>query len=33
MVEISKRLSDEEIQGLATYMEGLHAATVAKKAD
>jgi cytochrome c553 len=33
MAEISKRLSDEEIQGLATYVEGLHAATVAKKAE
>ena len=33
MVEIAKRLSDEEIQGLATYMEGLHAAPVAKKAE
>jgi cytochrome c553 len=33
MVEISKRLSDEEIQGLATYMEGLHPAAVAKAAD
>jgi cytochrome c553 len=33
MVEISKRLSDEEIQGLATYIEGLHHAGVAKKAE
>jgi cytochrome c553 len=33
MVDISKRLSDEEIQALATYAEGLHAAAVAKKAD
>ena len=33
MVEISKRLSDEEIQALATYIEGLHPAAVAKKAD
>jgi len=33
MTEISKRLSDEEIQGLATYIEGLHPAAVARKAD
>ena len=33
MVDISKRLSDEEIQALATYAEGLHAAAVAKQAD
>ena len=33
MVEIAKRLSDEEIQGLATYIEGLHHAPVAKKAE
>ena len=33
MVDIAKRLSDEEIQGLATYAEGLHPAAAAKKAD
>jgi cytochrome c553 len=33
MVDIAKRLSDEEIQALATYAEGLHPATVAKQAD
>jgi cytochrome c553 len=33
MVEIAKRLTDEEIQGLATYVEGLHHAAVAKKAE
>jgi cytochrome c553 len=33
MVDIAKRLSDEEIQGLATYIEGLHHAEVAKKAE
>jgi len=33
MVEISKRLTDEEIQGLATYVEGLHPVAVAKKAE
>jgi cytochrome c553 len=33
MVDIAKRLSDEEIQALATYAEGLHPTAVAKKAD
>jgi cytochrome c553 len=33
MVDIAKRLSDEEIQALATYAEGLHPAAVAKKSD
>jgi hypothetical protein len=33
MVDIAKRLGDEEIQALATYAEGLHPAAVAKKAD
>ena len=33
MVDIAKRLTDEDIQGLATYIEGLHHATVAKKAE
>jgi len=33
MVEIAKRLTDEEIQGLATYVEGLHQATVVSKAE
>ncbi len=32
MVDIAMRLSDEEIQGLATYIEGLHPAAVARKA-
>ena len=31
MVQIAKRLSDEEIQALATYAEGLHPAAVANK--
>jgi cytochrome c553 len=31
MVDIAKRLSDEEIQALATYAEGLHPAAVARK--
>jgi cytochrome c553 len=33
MVEIAARLTDEEIQGLATYVEGLHQAAVASKAE
>jgi cytochrome c553 len=33
MVTIAQRLTDEEIQGLATYVEGLHPAEVAKKAE
>jgi cytochrome c553 len=33
MVDISKELSDEEIQALATYAEGLHPVAVAKQAD
>ena len=33
MVDIAKRLSDEDIQGLATYIEGLHHADAAKKAE
>ena len=33
MVDIAKRLTDEEVQGLATYIEGLHPAAVAKKAE
>jgi cytochrome c553 len=33
MVDIAKRLSDEDIQALATYVEGLHPAAVAKKAE
>ena len=32
MVAIAKRLSDEDIQALATYAEGMHAAPVAKAA-
>jgi cytochrome c553 len=32
MVDIAKRLSDEDIQALATYAEGLHPAAVAKAA-
>ena len=30
MATVAKNLSDEEIQGLATYLEGLHAATAPK---
>jgi cytochrome c553 len=33
MVDIAKRLSDEEIQGLSTYFEGLHPVAVAKQAE
>jgi len=33
MVDIAQRLSDEEMQGLATYVEGLHPAAAAKKAE
>jgi cytochrome c553 len=33
MVDIAARLTDEEIQGLATYVEGLHHVAVAKKAE
>ena len=33
MVDIAKRLTDEEIQGLSTYVEGLHHAAPAKKAE
>jgi cytochrome c553 len=33
MVDIAKRLSDEDIEGLATYIEGLHHADAAKKAE
>lgn len=32
MVDIAMRLSEEEIQGLATYIEGLHPAAAARKA-